>query len=387
MGFESSKPDNLNPNEVESPTKDRKGAFEKLYKSKTARAIALATAIFGGAAIEQTQSRNQDIRLGKNVVATEALNREGFRLEDLSGKFELEAQVPGGEKMVLHIGQQHITPEMEARPDVRNEVISWQKHIEELLSYLVEKGITDTVYVEGITDRYKESLDNVKNLANANFKKYPDNAIADSALIGNYVLQAEQLKANGVLQEKAKADWLYAAKCELERQYVRLRTEYEKFQKTGIASERYQKTFEYLIQEKINLSESIERVKRQADEIGTNELLRDGNVYLWGAAEKMYAEGKIQLKPLETPSAQNKTMAPYTIADHILSFPDFGYKPAYRHRIREDAALNLIDLDRPEGRVIPMVFGAGHNFTESVEAINEKDGHIKLGLTKLTPIE
>lgn len=383
-GFESSSPD---PNEVESPTKDKKGIFERLYKSKVARVIALTTAIFGGVAIERIQNRNQDIRQEKNVVATEALNEEGFRLEDLSSKFELEAQVPGGEKMILHIGQEHATLGMEARSEVRKEVMSSQRHIEELLSYLVEKGITDTVYVEGITDRYKESLDDVKNLVAANLKNYPDNAVADSALIGNYVLLAEQLKTNNILQEKAKADWLYSAKCELERQYIQLKIEYEKFQKTGIASERYQKTFEYLIREKIDPSKTIDRVKQQADEIGANELLRDDNVYLWGAAEKMYAEGKIKLESLEDPSVGNKTMAPYTMADRILSIPDFGYKPAYRHRIREDAALNLIDLDRPEGKVVPMIFGSGHNFTESVEGFNGKDGHTKLGLTKLTPIK
>jgi uncharacterized protein YukE len=319
-------------------------------------------------------------------VAIEALEKDGLRMERLANAFEVEAQVPGGEKTILHIGQLHLSSP-DKKPDRREmqEIIQSQKHIEELLKYIVEKGAADTVYVEGITEEYKKTLDDARNLVAKSEHDSPDNVIADSVVIMNDAMLVEDSPTSNTSEEKSKADWLYAAKCELERQYKTIEAEYKTFTTTGHADSRYEKTFELWKQKGLKIQEAMERIRVRAEKIGSNELLRGDNIYLWGVAEKMYAENKIKIGVAESKTARVKTMAPYSLSERILSIPENGYKPAYRHRIREDVALDLINKDLPKEKVIPMIFGENHNFSESVKDFNKKTGSDKFGLIKIIP--
>lgn len=354
----------------DSDSEKRKGIFESLYKSRTARVLALAVTLFGaGASMQRSLEEHED----EKVVAVEILEEEGFRLNELAGKFRIDIQVGGGEKTILHIGQSH-TPEGDAiKPEAAQEIIESQKNIEELLGYMEEKGITDTVYVEGFTERYRERLDDIKNLVAHNVEVFPDNVVADATIIMSYALRVQEVRPGNNAERASKAGWLYSAKCELERQTKKLRAEYEKYQSTGHADGRYQKTFEGWKQNGVTIEEVIGNITSVAQEIGADELIKGDNVYLWGAAQKMYAEGRIDIRPVETDEAREKTMAPYSFVEGIASMPYGGYKPAYRSRIREDVAIDIIQTENPSEKVIPLIFGEMHDFTESVLAHNETD--------------
>lgn len=364
---------------VEEVEEKKKTTFEAIYKSKAARALALATALFGAGVAEKIHHDGQH---KEKAAAIELLEKEGYKLEDIASKFKLEAQVPGGENTILHLAQLHHSQEADVDPKLQKDVIDSQKNIGQLLSYLAEKGMSDTVYVEGVTPQYLLSLDDVRNLVAQNQEKSKDNVFEDSLLVINTAFEVQGREPTTASAKKAKADWLYAAKCELENECAKIKTEYEIFLKTGHADERYEKTFTHLGR---NVISSIDGVRKEARAIGQNELLRGDNVYYWGAAEKLYAEGKIKLKSAGDKTADEKTMAPNSLVEDIVYMPGDGQKPVRRHRIREDATLTIIGQDTPQEKIIPLVYGAGHNFTESVTAFNKDAGSAKFGLTKLTP--
>jgi hypothetical protein len=134
----------------------------------------------------------------------------------------------------------------------------------------------------------------------------------------------------------------------------------------------------------LDVNRTLENIKLRSEKIGANELISGDNVYLWGAAEKMYAEDKIKIEPAESQEARNKTDAPYSWQEKLL-VPLLGPRHEQRHRIREDSALGFMGEKVSSERVIPLIYGEAHNFTGSVEEFNHKSGSKKFGLTKLTP--
>jgi len=358
-------------------------------KSHPVQALTLAAIFFGGTVggVGRLEQKHQE---EQNSAQVEALRKGGFRLEELVSKFKLEVQVSGGEKVILHIAQTHHANSMlnESPEEIQN-VIESQKHIEELLLYMKEKGVANTVYNEGVTPESMEALNEIKTLIADNQKKFPDNTFSDSARIINYssVIEQDVKETKNTDNEKneANAYILYAMKCELEREYLQIKKEYGIFKKTGHADERYQKTFESFQRDGENIPRLIENIRGWAEKIGKNELLCNGRVYyILGAVNKMYAEDVINIRPVETNEARAETYAPYSLSDRVLSIPYEG-KPTYRHEVREEAALDLIIRDNTKEKVIPLVYGVGHNFSKSVNEVNKKTGFVKFGLIKLTP--
>ncbi len=347
--------------------------------------MALAIAIFGaGMGIERSVEHDKQV----TEATMEVLKHEGLPLENLAMKFQIEQQVPGGEKTILHIGQTHLPGRLieTTSPTELKRVITSQKNIEKLLLYLKEKGVTDTVYVEGQTPEEKRGdLDEVKTHVTENRAKFQNDVLASSLEMANSSSDDDGPGMRDVLGEGIVAQTLYSDKCELEREYLKIKGEYQNFQKTGHADEQYQKTFEK--HAKDNIPQLIENIKLQAEKLGEDELIRGDNIYAWGAAEKLYAEGKINLLPAEDQAARDKTDAPFSFKERIASIPDKEYKPEYRHRLREDAALGIINQDKSTQRVIPLIYGSGHNFTEAVDGFNHKAASAKFGLVKLTPDE
>jgi len=145
----------------------------------------------------------------------------------------------------------------------------------------------------------------------------------------------------------------------------------------------YQKRFEELSKMGVDINRVLENTKNRVEQIADNELIREDNIYYWGAAEKMYAEGKIKIEPAEDQSAREKTEAS-SWQDKLLE-PLLGPKYIQRQEIREDAALESIIKNLPQDKVVPLIFGEGHNFFESVDEFNQQSDSYKLGLVKLTP--
>lgn len=362
-----------------------KSVLESVYKSSTFRTLALAAALFGGALETSRVVEKHEQR--KATMATEMLDKDGLRLEDLATKFRPEIEVPSGEKTILHIAQRHFVPEVETDAKVHAGVVESQKHIEQLLLYLQENGLADTVYVEGVTSEYKSWLDDVKTRVNLIQAQEPEDVFAESETISATALQfasPEELEGEE-FQKKQTADWFYAAACELDREYSRLQEEYQTFIQTRHATERYEKTFEKLTEEGTSISQRIESVRLQKETLAKNTLIHGDEIYLWGAAEKLYAEGKIKLEVVETSVAREETQADLSPLDKIVTLPIGFNKAAYRHRLREDVAIDLINQRAPTEKLIPLVYGNGHDFTEAVEAFNAQVGATQFGLSKLTP--
>lgn len=341
------------PQEAESK-KDEQSVLERLYKSKSARAVAFAAALFGAGAITESAASKHP----KNeATIAGAVEKDELKLEGLADKFKTEVQVPGGDQTILHIGQVHRNEVSFKEFGGVREIIKSQKHIEELLAYLKENGIADTVYGEGVNDAVLHNISLMQHIG-----------------IEGIESMAKSLKdpAQGY-SEETQAVCLYAAKCELLREANQLDSNYSQFEaRDGIPRGPKAESF-------------IQELRKKADEIGNDELIRGDNVYLWGAAIKMYSERKINLRAAQNEKADDETMAPYTLKEVIPAILDLGLKPKFRHAIREGAALDMIakDASTLKEKIIPLVYGAGHNFTGAVRDWNKKAGEGKFGLTQV----
>lgn len=331
----------------------KRSVLERLSKSKPARAIAFAAALFGTTAA--MESRGFDTK-EKRAAMVEAVGKDELQLEDLAKKFNVDIQVPGGEKTILHIAQIHGENSMdEMRSGKIDKVIRSQKRIEELLVYLKNKGLADAVYTEALSKEYKAYLDEPKYMG------------------GEHILEIAKVLNDPMLgySDMKQANWLYSAKCELLRRVQTLEIKHAESMKKGVDDR--------------EITTQIERDSTIAREIGENKLIKGDNVYIWGTPFKMYAEGKIDLRPAETTEADDATMAPHTLKEAIPAALEMGYKPAFRHRIREDAALELVAKDAPnlKQKIVPLVYGAAHDFREAVKEYDKKTGVNTFGLTKI----
>lgn len=352
MKFNFEMPPAENPQEAESK-KDEQSVLERLYKSKSARAVAFAAALFGAGTI--TESVNSKHPKNEAAIAG-AVEKDELKLEGLSDKFKTEVQVPGGDQTILHIGQVHRDEKSFKEFGDVQDIIRSQKHIEELLTYLKENGTIDTVYGEGVNDAVLHNIYYVQHL--------DDEGI---------VSVAKSLKdPTHEYEEGTQAIGLYAAKCELLRRANEVDSNYQLQIKVGLP---HKPEIESLIQE----------LRKKANEIGNDELIRGDNVYLWGAETKMYSERKINLRAAQNEKADDETMAPYTLKEAIPAILDLGLKPGFRHIIRESAALDMIAKDAPtlKEKIIPLVYGRRHNFTAAVKDWDKKAGSQKFGLTRV----
>lgn len=339
---------------VESEKKEQ-SVFERLAKSKPARAIAFAAALFGAAAT--MESRGFDTK-ERETSTIEAVENDELKLEDLAKKFNVDVQVPGGEKTILHIAQKHGENTLKETRRI-DKVITSQKRIEELLTYLKDKGLVDSVYTEGLNKEYKAFIDGPKHMESERIFEIAK--VLNDPSLG--------------YSEMRQANWLYSAKCELLQRAKKLEIKYAESLKSGVDDK--------------EMTAQIERSKTIAHEIGENALIKGDNVYVWGTSFKMYAEGKIDLRSAETAEADEATMAPHTLKEAIPAVLEMGNKPAFRHRIREDAALELIAKDIPnlKQKIVPLVYGESHNFKEAINEYDKKSGNHALGLTRVAPAQ
>lgn len=350
MKFNFEMPPVGNPQEAESK-KDEQSVLERLYKSKPARVVAFAAALFGAGVVTESVSNH----LKNEAAIADTVEKDALKLEGLADKFKTEVQVEGGDQTILHIAQQHNEGSLKEFGGVDN-IIKSQKHIEELLTFLKEKGIADTVYEEGINEQVLTDINQIKQLAIENV---------------DGVLKSIQDPTFG-FSESTQARCLYAARCEL-------------LQRANEQDSNYQLKIKSGFPRSPDAESRIQELRRKAAEIGNNELIRGDNVYVWGAGVKMYSEGKINLRPAQDDNADKETMAPYTLQETVPAILNGGYKPAFRHAIRENAAIDLIAKDAPtlKEKIIPLVYGAGHNFTGAVKDWDKKVGSQKFGLTRV----
>lgn len=363
FNFEVPPPEETKPEEIKSvePEQKKYGILESMYKSKFARAAAFAAAI-GGALFE---AHREYASAKAQTEASEMLEKKGVKLESLANKFKAEVQVPGGDKTILHIGQIHAVGSFKSMESGKEtgEIIRSQKAVEELLTYLSENKLTDSVYVEGFG---KGSVEFLK-LQESDVNDTPLDSLAKNSKF----LDLPELNR----QDSAKAAWLYAAKLRLE--------------KTIKAVEGKTKNLPEGSEEAKEAASRLSVFKEELSEIGSNKLIAGDNVYIWGAAAKMHAEGKINILPSETTEAREKTEAPYTLKEALPAAMSLGVKAEFRHREREDVAVKMVaqGAQAQNEKVIPLIYGDAHNFTESVTDFNKQSGHGTFGLTKVMPAE
>ncbi len=350
MKFNFEMPRADNPQEAESK-KDEQSVLERLYKSKGARAVAFAAALFGAGEVAESVSKH----LKNEAEIVSAVEKDSLKLEGLADKFKTEIQVEGGDQIILHIAQKHTEGALKKLGGVED-IIKSQRHVEELLVYLKEKGIADTVYEEGVNEAVLQNIYRIQHTATEDM-----------------LLTVKGMKDPTYgFSEETQANSLYAAKCELLRRANELDSNYQLKIKSGFPQNPETESL-------------VKKLRADAKEIGDDELIHGDNVYVWGAGPKMYAEGKINLRAAQNDQADAETMAPYTLKEIVPTVLNAGYKPAIRHAIRENAALDLIAHDAPtlKEKIIPLIYGAGHDFTGAVKDWDKKAGSQKFGLTRV----
>jgi len=114
-----------------------------------------------------------------------------------------------------------------------------------------------------------------------------------------------------------------------------------------------------------------------------NPLIQGDNVYIMGAARKLYLDGKINLIPAETDEGNDEG----TRAAHFTHDPNSD--PNFQKTVteRNDIALARITSDPQfkNMKFIPVIFGAGHNFEDNIKNYNKGNPSDTLGLIEITP--
>lgn len=143
--------------------------------------------------------------------------------------------------------------------------------------------------------------------------------------------------------------------------------------------------------EKGDLSDSARKQASSLRErIAADHLIAGDNIYVWGGALKLLAEGKMNIKIADeqegaTPflaeiekgggqegdeeNLMERLSAAKSRAEKLIEEKDFVRKSFAYNNYREDAAISIIaqDADKSTQRFYPLVFGIAHEFTDNVK--------------------
>lgn len=356
---------------------EKRSIFERAYKSKLARTLAL----FGllGAGSEFLRKSGD---FGHKPTYTQELVRgEKFDIKELGPEFDVEMEVPSDNASIIHIGQVHGGTSLEDTKtmiETRNkrtgesmgveDIVASQKKIEKLLTLLAEKYKSKAVYAEAVAQDEIDLINAVKDLIRQ-YEEGDRSQIRTLAELYDKVVSKE----TGV-NHLHQAHLIYLIRNQMVSDRNSLRDNLEKYK----AGEEVDRKFSKLFSQ--NGSQGIAEIiladsQRDINKISSNELISGDNVYLWGAAMKLYLEGKIDLKPAETIETNQAA----------LSSPNISLEE--RLRLREKTAMQQISKgsDLTKHNFIPLIFGKGHDFKNSVEGFNKYGVMNKVGLIRVMP--
>jgi len=378
-----------------------KSFFERIYKSKTARILALLGGLSLGGKIAKHLAVESPPQETANVIEqeTEPTYKESseLNLEDLSQKFKVLEEIPGREQFIIHIPNFHSGPTLketeEAFGDKMGDFIQANKDAERLLIFLSEKyGITE-FFAEGMGDHdgstyqliegYKKKAADIDQSEDGPFYEKTDlfknlyDAIADE--------KSDFLKKLP-FSEPVRAWLIYWAYCESVKTAEALEGQYARY-RAGDRNipPKYRELFKIWELERYNPEEVLKKLRAESAAMRNHPLIQGDRIYCWQADMKLWMEGKIKLLPGEMQTARSATEANFRKLSTKGKITSKELKEAFDPR---DEAVIELATSSPvfkDAKYIPIIFGNGHEFKDNVEKLNQRQKR-ELGLLKIRRI-
>src|SRR3989338_208169 len=391
--------------ELGNKESERRNLFERVYKSKTARMLAMAATIgISGKFLFEKQEEYH-----KPSTQYELVEKNRLELGELEKKFSSKVEIPNSEnKYILHIAQIHGSNNLEEskrRMEMIGKdlgyLIEKQRDIEGLLTLLSEKYQVKDVFVENIDKTVNGLIEQIKS----DIVQNQDGSKRIPPERWNIAMNTFSFAKNSRegITDAQRAYLLYLAQNTVKKEMISLSQFYESYRtKTGEIPPEYINLFNIWGQRDISLDDVMKNLSDQEKEMGAHELLKDDIIYVWGGAMKAYLEGKINVHPAETMEANQEAFAKYpggamTFTQEQLKDPKelerfrkiIGGRTAIDergHDIREDAAVNLIaqSPNFQSRQFSPLVYGKGHDFKNNIEKFNEQSQY-DIGLIQIEP--
>jgi len=364
-----------------------RGRFSANKFKKFISSLLAGVALFAGSAkSESVRSESTTEHQTNSIERTEkAIKLEISRFADTVG-FDCSLSLGNGDgKYILHIGQIHKTPYNLTNAVQHARVIDYQKSIADFISSLVnDRSSTTNVFTEGFT----AEDEGVCNEIRLSIKSDLDNLAFD---LNSYrMLTALHSKhSSGMTDLKifmTQLNYLFRAKLNELEKYFQSHPE-----ATGNFNE----------QEKQDFERSLKYAREMF--VGSNAYPGEDAIFYYGAAEKLFLDGKIYRKAAE---ARASNAAAFKIDDTIddaikkmgsastkeesdnLAMEVGKLKASEKkitYDIREDVALRILgDFARTNNQqVIPLVYGASHDFSDNVLKWNKSHPKQPFGLIKV----
>ena len=351
-----------------------------------------AALIAGGAGLYKAGQRG--MKMHKAAVERPKIQeRTGVDLAEIGEghNFDIDLEVESDGPYVVHIGQTHSISLND--PEHQKQIIVAQKDIEGAILDIQEKGLADDVYVEGLSKDHLDFLNLVKKEKKliegmdptaSNFYSLVD----DLSSADRYVSQRKT--TDGIAMSMImKSHYALPKIADMERYFEGHPPKFDLDFEKAMREERDKDSKKY--GSVLTESEKFEKAKAMLEKIRQegSPLIKDEDaIYGRGAVDKLFVEGKIQVKTAENEALFEKTSRLMANATNESGEFQMTSQIFAAQKDREDAALRAIVTDKKKNsKLVLLVYGAAHDFKRSVETYNQRNPKKKLGLVKLTPKE
>lgn len=363
-----------------------RGIFERLYKSKIFRALALTASLsFFGQFAVKNEYRWRDTK--KSEAAEKVLN-----LGEVGNNFNMRL-VHEGDAYIIHIGQVHSNPTLEGTAShyeggpkkPLDEVIESQKGIEKIILALSEKHNMHDFYLEDTPSAW--GLETIKSIKseldchkNDGAKEYFDAVLAIYKKIDDGS-SPESL-------DSIRGPILYYL-------YSNLKNRIDSLDGAKDADQ-------------------IPRYRMLSEEIRNNRIIKGDNIYVWGATMKLFGENKINIKLAETEESKDSALKDSFDSSSRIKKGEFSDEQSryleeklkaigrdaktinrdkkfvrkwnLNNDLREDGTLEIItpDINKNEQKFYPVIYGIAHDFSNNVGSFDKKHG-LNIGLIDIFP--
>src|SRR3989344_754170 len=276
----------------------------------------------------------------KDTVANQSL--DAFPTEIPGAERVEKYKITGADKTLVHIKQIHLVENIKENSPEWEEIVHVQSEIYQILDSLNLNYGLKTVYDEGVSPELMELVEGNRTL------KRMRSGLEDITLdfCSRRLLELEELKRDPT-QLSLSA-------------YLRYPDDKNCLQRYSLEID----------DEISSLKEDIDEIKRMVEE----------NKIIYGAALKMFDEGRIQILPAETLRAN---LLASVIADDVLSGKPVSEKfyDEYVMKNREDLVLSFISESADP--INFLVYGGGHWFGDNINQWNKKHPDKKYSLIEI----
>ncbi len=220
-----------------------------------------------------------------------------LELGPMAEKFEQHVLIEG-KKHIVHLGQLHGADSLKESQEVLKEIIIAQKDIEELIIYLQRTAGLKRIYLEGLlTDEisFKLLSDFQKELQG--YEAAQDYTRFFSRIYNLYTI-LEKNKTQSPEMEKFNGVWTFFLKEKLAHRLPEFKQQAQLYgQSPHQCKVHYRTLFENAERAGNKPNVIIGSYEKLLNALENDRLIAKDNIYVWGAALKLWAEGKLVIEP------------------------------------------------------------------------------------------